>query len=56
MPRANYVCLCPHSGTALKMNEGRTEGDVRDLIEHDLFMTDTQVLAPTPLNVMQNDT
>lgn len=54
--RVNYVHLCPHSGTALKMNEGRPEGDIRDLIEHDLFMTDTQVLPPTLLYVMQEDT
>lgn len=45
--RVNYVRLCPHSGTALKMNETRAEGDVRDLIERDLFMTDTQVLPST---------
>lgn len=56
MPRVNYVRLCPHSGTALKMNEGQTEGDVRDLIEHDLFMTDTQVPPLTPLYVVQDDT
>lgn len=56
MQRVNYVRLCPHSGTALKMNEGRTKGDVRDLIERDLFIADTQVLPPTPLYVLQEDT
>lgn len=38
------------------MNEGQAEGDVRDLIKHDLFMTDTQVSPPTLLYVMQDDT
>lgn len=44
MQKVNYVSVCLHSGTPLKMNEDRIERDNRDLIEHDLFITYTQVI------------